>query len=311
MPSAYIPKSRVTPDMASLPSNNTEGGCRKRFQGWERISAHVADANLFLLASAARRSASEEKTVAGFVTPVGLSPLLLELSRPPLPWNLPPLPLPRPLGPLMRAGSSKALDSSVLLRFRDRRSGSVGNASSNLPTAVCSIPKRFARSSALCASSSAFSVPAAPVCASPLAAAAAVPKRSARALRFASSASISDCGKCRAYESDLAEAVSASADEVAVASAWADAGASAGADSATAGASLSCCVAGSDCCSGGALVDSAGGALVAPGEKASQSLSFFACFQRAMGEGGTSGGRRPAPMAGKPHCSLLLPCRPR
>jgi hypothetical protein len=97
-------------------------------------------------------------------------------------------------------------------------------------------------------------VPAAPV--SPLAFAAPVPKRSARALRLAISESTSEEGRLKAKEAATASAASLLAASGTIVSA----SVAAGAVSVGAGVSEVGCAAGSETCAGGAVVDSAGGA---------------------------------------------------
>ncbi len=132
-----------------------------------------AVANFFFRASAASLSSLLTYAGGSFVAPVGLSPRFLSLppQRPPGP----------PLLLLLYPGSPIMLASARRLFSR-----SSGNASSSFPIAVCPVPKRFARSRAFIASSSSCSVPTAPVSE----AEGAVPKRSARFLRFSISSSI-------------------------------------------------------------------------------------------------------------------------
>jgi hypothetical protein len=231
------------------------------------IGSQDAEANFFFLASAAMRSDSDEKAPDCLPTPVGFSPVLrCELSRPPRPRKRPPRPRPpRPPKLFLRAGSSIALVSSVLPRFREPRSRSSGRASSNLPIAVWPVPKRLARSKAFCASAS---VALSPVSAS--APGAPTPNLSALALRLAISASTSECGRCKEYDAEFASAVSVlaegeSAGASAVVGAVAAGAVSIGAVLSGAGIDAGS-DAGSGSCVGGALVDSAGGAFSASRE---------------------------------------------
>ncbi len=216
------------PQISSFPASEA----RKKTIRLQRRPDHAVLANFFFLASAAMRSASEEKGLLCLLTPVGLSPgRLLELSRP-LPRNLPPRPSP-----------------SIRPRFLESRFVSDDSGSSSLPSAVWPVPKRFARSNAFDVSASA---PSAPV--SPLATAALVPKRSARALRLAISESTSEEGRLKAKEAAAASAASLLAAVVSVVSVSVAAGAaSVGADVSEVG-----CATGSGTCAGGAVVESAG-----------------------------------------------------